>query len=260
MPWIPAGSPLRTALAAGSTATTRTSGRSRLRTRPTPVMVPPVPTPATNATRSSPTASRISRAVVRSCDAGLAAFSNCRGMKAPRRLRAICSARATAPAIPCSAGREDDLGAVRAEDVAALEAHVLRHHEDAAIAAHRGDHGERDARVAARRLDDDGAVRPISPAASAAATIASAGRSLTLPPGFLTSSLPTTAAPPARSDARQADERRAPDQVEDAVGDCRPSRPRRSLRRRPRRQPARAPIATTSHQKTRWSTLIVSPA
>ena len=66
-----------TAESVGSTAMTRTPGTSALSTRPTPVMVPPVPTPATKAAMDPPVSARISRAVVRSWTWGLAGLLNC---------------------------------------------------------------------------------------------------------------------------------------------------------------------------------------
>ena len=68
MPWMPCGRkrpPDRTGDRAGSTPTTRTPGSRSLSTEPTPVTVPPVPTPATNTCTRSSVASRISSAVVR---------------------------------------------------------------------------------------------------------------------------------------------------------------------------------------------------
>ena len=53
-------------------------------------------------------------------------------------------------------GGQHDVRAVSAQDVAALEAHVLRHHQHTAIATHGRDHRETDAGVAARGLDDHG--------------------------------------------------------------------------------------------------------
>ena len=50
--------------------------------------------------------------------------------------------------------RDDDLGAVRAQHRDLLLAHLVRHHEDAAVAAQRRGHREADARVSRRRLDD----------------------------------------------------------------------------------------------------------
>jgi len=52
--------------------------------------------------------------------------------------------------------RQDDFGSVRTQDVAPFDAHVFGHDDDAAVATHRGDHGEADARVAARGFDDRG--------------------------------------------------------------------------------------------------------
>ena len=50
--------------------------------------------------------------------------------------------------------RDDDLGAVRAQHRDLLLAHLVRHHEDAAVAAQRRRHREADAGVARGRLDD----------------------------------------------------------------------------------------------------------
>ena len=50
--------------------------------------------------------------------------------------------------------RDDDLGAVRAQHGDLLLAHLVRHHEDAAVPAQRGGDREADARVARGRLDD----------------------------------------------------------------------------------------------------------
>ena len=83
MPWIlclPGCSPLMTADVSGSTANAWKFGFFDFRYRVTPVIVPPVPTPATIASMSWPLSSQISGPVVRSCIAGLAGFSNCCGM------------------------------------------------------------------------------------------------------------------------------------------------------------------------------------
>ncbi len=58
--------------------------------------------------------------------------------------------------------RDHDLGAVRAQHRDLLLAHLVRHDEDAAVAAERSRDRETDARVARRRLDD----RPARPQAS----------------------------------------------------------------------------------------------
>ena len=54
--------------------------------------------------------------------------------------------------------REDKLGAVGLQDVAALHAHGLRHGEDNAVALGGRDGGQADAGVAGGRLDDDAAL------------------------------------------------------------------------------------------------------
>ena len=51
-------------------------------------------------------------------------------------------------------GRQHDLGAEDLEQLAALDRHVLRHHDAQPVAAAAGDHREADARVARRRLED----------------------------------------------------------------------------------------------------------
>jgi hypothetical protein len=51
-------------------------------------------------------------------------------------------------------GSEHELGAVRAQKVAALDAHRLRHGKQHLVAAGGGDHRESDAGVTAGRLDD----------------------------------------------------------------------------------------------------------
>ena len=56
--------------------------------------------------------------------------------------------------MPSDAGREDELGAERAQQGAALLRHGLRHRQDDVVAAGRADERERDARVAAGGLDD----------------------------------------------------------------------------------------------------------
>ena len=73
-----------------------------------------------------------------------------------RRLRELLRLRNRA-LHALAAVREDDLRAVGLEQVAALDAHRLRHREDGAVAAGRRDRGETDARIARRRLDDDAA-------------------------------------------------------------------------------------------------------
>ena len=79
IPWIlcgPGSPPDRTGELSGSTPTTYRSGLRSLRRSPQPVIVPPVPTPATS-TSTLPSRSRqISSAVVRRWISGLAGFEN----------------------------------------------------------------------------------------------------------------------------------------------------------------------------------------
>jgi hypothetical protein len=58
------------------------------------------------------------------------------------------------PVGPLLARAEDDLGAPHLEGQAALDRHVLRHDDLDRVAAGAGDHGQGDAGVAGRRLDD----------------------------------------------------------------------------------------------------------
>lgn len=82
MPWIGCGPfwpPERTGDAAGSTATNRADGLRSLMTCATPVMVPPVPTPATTMSTLPSVSRQTSSAVVTRWMAGFAGFSNCWG-------------------------------------------------------------------------------------------------------------------------------------------------------------------------------------
>ena len=72
-------------------------------TWPTPVIVPPVPTPATKASTSPSVSRQISSAVVRRWISGLAGLENCCGMK-PLRCSQISSASSTASVMPPSEG------------------------------------------------------------------------------------------------------------------------------------------------------------
>ena len=96
--------PDRTALASGSTATIFRPGSLGFSALPTPVIVPPVPTPATKMSSLPPVSFQISSAVVRMCTSGLAGFSNCCGMKLSGTSLRSSSARAIAPFTPFSRG------------------------------------------------------------------------------------------------------------------------------------------------------------
>ena len=77
MPWIlcePGGPPDNTALSSGSTAIIFRPGLRGFKTEPTPVRVPPVPTPLTTTSTLPPVSFQISSAVVRRWISGLAGF------------------------------------------------------------------------------------------------------------------------------------------------------------------------------------------
>ncbi len=162
MPWIlcgPGWPPESTGKSSGSTATMRTPGLRAFSTWPTPVMVPPVPTPETTTSTPPAVSFQISSAVVRRWISGLAGFSNCCGMTAPGVAATISLALAIAPFMPCAAGVRDQFGAQQGEHLAPLDRHQFGHHEDELIAARRGHEGERDAGVAGGRLDQKAASR-----------------------------------------------------------------------------------------------------
>ena len=111
MPWmrcLPTLWPVRSVgLSAGSSGCTFTSGTAARRQRPTPMTVPPVPTPATKAVGRKPSASSwrsSSGPVVCRWASTLAALSNWRGWNTRRSSRLSASAWAMAPLKPpCSA-------------------------------------------------------------------------------------------------------------------------------------------------------------
>ena len=87
-------------------------------------------------------------------------------------------------------GRADhDLGAVGAEERDLLRGHLVRHDEDAPVAAPGGHDREADPGVARGSLDDRRTRASSRPWRSASSIIAIAGRSFTLPPGLSSSSL-----------------------------------------------------------------------
>jgi hypothetical protein len=119
-----------------------------LSTCPTPVIVPPVPMPATNAATWPSVSFQTSSAVVRRWISGFASDEDRAVLLAEllglghRALHAL------------AARREHQLRAVGAQQPATLLAHRLRHREDDAVAAGGAHEGEGDPGVAARRLDD----------------------------------------------------------------------------------------------------------
>ena len=88
----------------GSTATICTPGLRFFRTCPTPVMVPPVPTPATKMSTSPSVSSQISSAVVWRWISGLAALANCWAQMAFSVVATISLAFSTAPRMPSEPG------------------------------------------------------------------------------------------------------------------------------------------------------------
>ena len=141
-----------------SPARRRRCGRRRACSRstwPTPVMVPPVPTPGTNASGTRlPSWARISGPVVRRCASGLAGLLNCCGMKRCGLSRQS-SWRALDRALhDLRRRREVQLGAVGLEQRAPLERHVVGHGQDQPVALGRADQRQPDAGVARGRLDD----------------------------------------------------------------------------------------------------------
>ena len=103
MPWIlwgPAVPFVSTGESAGSTATTLTPGFFSFRYSPTPVTVPPVPTPATKASTAPSVSRQISRPVPALWAAGLAGLTNWPAIKLPGISFASSSALAMAPFIP----------------------------------------------------------------------------------------------------------------------------------------------------------------
>ena len=107
IPWIlcgPGSPPDRTGESVGSTATICTDGFFAFSTWPTPVIVPPVPTPAITMSTAPSVSAQISSAVETRWMAGLAGLSNWAGETAPGVFSSSSCAVAMAPFIPLSAG------------------------------------------------------------------------------------------------------------------------------------------------------------
>ena len=141
------------------------SGRRSFSTCPTPVIVPPVPTPATKAStspssvapdllgRGAPVDLRVGRVGELLRHEALALLADLLG-----ELDRLGH--------PAQRRRLAHLGAVGAQQLGALAAHPLRQGEDQLVAARRADHRQRDPGVAAGRLDDHRAARldqPLAP-------------------------------------------------------------------------------------------------
>ncbi len=119
----------------------------------TPVIVPPVPTPEITTSTPPSVSFQISSAVVWRWISGLAGFSNCCGMIAPGVVATISCAFAIAPLMPFAASVSSTSAPRSIEHLAPFDRHRFRHHEDQLVAVGGGDEGERDAGVAACRLD-----------------------------------------------------------------------------------------------------------
>ena len=108
MPWIGCGAgcpPEITGLSVGSTAQALSLGQVWRSRSAQPVRWPPVPTPVIKASIGvSAKSLRISIAVVRTCTAMFAGFSNCCGIHAPGVSSTSWRARSIAPFIPFSRG------------------------------------------------------------------------------------------------------------------------------------------------------------
>ena len=123
-------------------------------TSATPVIVPPVPTPATRMSTLPSVSFQISSAVVLRWISGLAGLLNCWGMKEFGVAAASSSALLDGAVHPFRAGRQHQLGPEDLQQLPPLHAHGLGHGEDQPVAPGRADEGQRDARVAAGGLDD----------------------------------------------------------------------------------------------------------
>jgi hypothetical protein len=107
MPWIlcgPGAPPLRIGESLGSTPMIRMDGLRSFNSWPAPVMVPPVPMPATSRSTAPSVSSQISTPVVALWMAGLAGLSNWRAQMAPGVAAAISFAFSTAPRMPSEPG------------------------------------------------------------------------------------------------------------------------------------------------------------
>ena len=202
------------ARAARPTAPARTSARRRpraasglrsLSTSPTPVIVPPVPTPATNASTLPSVSRQISSAGRAAVDLRVGGVRELVGQearrRAPRRSRAAAS---TASFIPPSDSVIWTRGAVEPQQALALAAHALRHRQHELVALGRADERQRDAGVAAGRLDDRRAARLDPALALGGLDHRHADPVLDAAAGLNISSLANSSAPPSGAPASAA--------------------------------------------------------
>ena len=162
MPWIlcgPGRPPDRTGLSSGSTAMTLKPGLRALMTSPTPVSVPPVPTPLIRISALPSVSRQISSAVVLRWISGLARFLNCWVMKASG-VDGDQFLRLADGALHAFGGRGQlQFGAQQLQHLAALDRHAFRHGQDQPVALGGGHEGQCDAGIAGGRLDQGGLAR-----------------------------------------------------------------------------------------------------
>ena len=159
---------------------------------------------------------------------------------------AIFSAMRIAPLLPSSPGDERDLGAEDLEQLAALDRHVLGHHDAQLVAAQLGDEREPDAGVARRRFEDRRARARARRRASASSIILSAMRSFDEPPGFWPSSLAQMRTSGFGRQLVHADERGVADQPEDVSSSARAHAPPATAGRIERTSPSATLVSRPS--------------
>ena len=121
-----------------------------------------------------------------------------------------------APLEPSEPGRVDDLRAPRLEQLAALDRHVLGQHDLERVALDLGDHGQGDAGVAGRRLDDL-LTGPQAPVLLRLVDHGLGGPVLDRAAGVPALELGHDGHPGVRAEGADVDHRRVADQVEDAL-------------------------------------------
>ena len=131
---------------------------ARAGSSPAPVIVPPVPTPATSTSTRPSSARSISGPVVRRWTSGLAGLENWSGRNTSGSPAIVARGRHRL-AHPAQRLGDVHTRAVQPQQALALAAHPLREREHELIALRGAHERERDAGVAAGRLDDRRAAR-----------------------------------------------------------------------------------------------------
>jgi hypothetical protein len=122
----------------------------------TPVMVPPVPVPETRMSTLPSVSFQISGPVVAEVNGGIGGVGELLRDEAVRRLGQNLLGLGDGALHAVGAGGQHDLRAKGQQQHAALQAHGLRQGEDQPVALDGGHKGQRDAGVAAGRLDQHG--------------------------------------------------------------------------------------------------------